>query len=42
VPGAGPVLPAIIVTQTLVELTGELVYIRLIPRLGNRNSVTAI
>lgn len=33
VPGAGPVLPAIIVTQTLVELTSELIYVRLIPRL---------
>lgn len=35
VPGAVPVLPAIIVTQTLVELIFELVYIRAIPRLGN-------
>ena len=34
VPGALPVLPAIIVAQTLVELIGELVYIRAIPRLG--------
>jgi ACR3 family arsenite efflux pump ArsB len=34
VPGAIPVLPAIIVTQTMVELIGELVYMRLIPRLG--------
>lgn len=34
VPGALPVLPAIIVTQTLVELISELVYIRAIPRLG--------
>ena len=34
VPGGIPVLPAIIVTQTLIELIGELVYIRLIPRLG--------
>ncbi|PHM53622.1 arsenic resistance protein [Xenorhabdus hominickii] len=34
VPGAIPVLPAIIVTQTLVELISELVYIRLIPKLG--------
>lgn len=30
VPGAIPVLPAIIVTQTLVELISELVYVRLI------------
>ncbi len=34
VPGAVPVLPAIIVTQTLVELMSELIYMRLIPRLG--------
>lgn len=34
VPGAVPVLPAVIVTQTLVELVAELVYIRLLPRLG--------
>lgn len=33
VPGALPVLPAIIVAQTLVELISELVYIRAIPRL---------
>ncbi len=32
VPGAVPILPAIIVTQTLVELMSELVYIRIIPR----------
>ncbi len=36
VPGAMPVLPAVIVTQTLVELTAELVYIRLIPKLRRR------
>jgi len=34
VPGAVPVLPAIIVTQTLVELVSELVYMRLVPKLG--------
>ncbi|WBU65597.1 arsenic resistance protein [Paracoccus aerodenitrificans] len=34
VPGAVPILPAIIVTQTLVELISELIYMRLIPRLG--------
>lgn len=34
VPGAIPVLPAIIVTQTLVELISELVYVRLIAKLG--------
>jgi ACR3 family arsenite transporter len=37
VPGAVPVLPAVIVTQTLVELVSELIYIRLIPRLGAPN-----
>ena len=34
VPGAVPLVPAIIVTQTLVELLAELIYIRLMPRLG--------
>ena len=34
VPGALPLLPAIIVTQTLVELVAELVYVRAIARLG--------
>ncbi|MBW0150514.1 MAG: arsenic resistance protein [Phenylobacterium sp.] len=34
VPDAVPVLPAIIVAQTLVELVSELVYVRAIPRLG--------
>ena len=34
VPNAMPLLPAIIVTQTLVELVSQLVYVRLIPRLG--------
>ena len=34
VPGAVPLLPAVIVTQTLVELLSELVYVRLMPRLG--------
>lgn len=38
VPGAIPVLPAIIVTQTLVELISELVYVRLVPRLGRADS----
>lgn len=38
VPGGVPLLPAIIVTQTLVELVSELVYIRLMPRLGSRSS----
>lgn len=34
VPGAIPLLPAVIVTQTLVELVASLVYIRVLPRLG--------
>lgn len=34
VPGAVPLLPAIIVTQTMVELVAELVYVRAIARLG--------
>jgi len=34
VPGAVPLLPAIIVTQTLVELVAELAYVRAIARLG--------
>ncbi|GJD72684.1 arsenic resistance protein [Methylobacterium sp. J-043] len=34
VPGAVPLLPAVIVTQTLIELLSELVYVRLVPRLG--------
>lgn len=39
VPGAIPVLPAIIITQTIVELISELVYIRLIPKLGGNKDV---
>lgn len=34
VPDAIPILPAIIVTQTLVELLAELAYVRLIAKLG--------
>lgn len=34
VPGAIPILPAVIVTQTLVELLSELIYIRLMPLVG--------
>ncbi len=34
VPGAVPLLPAIIVTQTLIELIASLIFIRAIPRLG--------
>ncbi len=33
VPGAVPVLPAVIVAQTLIEFVSMLIYIRLIPRL---------
>lgn len=36
VPGAIPVLPAVIVTQTLVELLAELIYVRIMPRFGSR------
>lgn len=35
VPGAIPVLPAIIVAQTMVELVASVIYMRLIPRLGS-------
>lgn len=41
VPGAVPILPAVIVTQTLVELIGELLYVRLIAKLGGTESRTA-
>lgn len=34
VPGAVPLLPAVIVTQTLVELASELLYVRFVPVLG--------
>ena len=33
-PGAAPILPAVIVAQTMVELVSELVYIRLFQRIG--------
>ncbi|MGY0161598.1 arsenic resistance protein [Edwardsiella tarda] len=39
IPGALPLLPAVIVSQTLVELLSELVYIRLLARLGRRAGV---
>lgn len=39
VPGAIPVLPAIVVTQTLVELISELIYMRLVPKLGGADPV---
>lgn len=35
IPGALPVLPAVIVTQTLIELVRELIYVRVLPRIGN-------
>lgn len=38
IPGALPVVPAIIVTQTLVELVATLVYIPLIPRISRGRS----
>ncbi|WP_028605636.1 arsenic resistance protein [Ottowia thiooxydans] len=38
VPGAVPILPAIIVAQTMVELVSELIYIRLIPKLGQAHA----
>lgn len=34
IPGAVPWVPAVIVTQTLVELISELVYVRVMPGLG--------
>ncbi|MDQ0608102.1 ACR3 family arsenite efflux pump ArsB [Variovorax sp. W1I1] len=36
IPGAVPWVPAVIVTQTLVELISELVYVKVAPRLGSR------
>ncbi len=39
VPGAVPMVPAIIVTQTLVELVSELVYVRFIAKFGGVNLV---
>lgn len=36
IPNAMPLLPAVIVTQTLVELVSQLLYIRIIGRLGGR------
>lgn len=41
VPGAVPLLPAIIVTQTLVELISELIYMRLIPKLGSSEPIAS-
>ncbi len=34
VPGASPVLPVVILTQTLVELVAELIYVRSISKMG--------
>jgi ACR3 family arsenite efflux pump ArsB len=39
VPGAVPVLPAIIVTQTLIELLSELAYVRFMPKVGKESEV---
>lgn len=36
IPGAVPLIPAVIVAQTLVELVSELVYVKLLPCLGRR------
>ncbi|GLK78113.1 hypothetical protein GCM10008171_33670 [Methylopila jiangsuensis] len=41
VPGGAPILPAVIVTQTIVELLSELAYIRLVPRLHPDRRVAA-
>ncbi|MEI7175015.1 bile acid:sodium symporter [Pectobacterium carotovorum] len=38
IPGALPLLPAVIVSQTLVELLSELIYIRVIPKLNARSA----
>ena len=38
VPGGVPVLPAVIVTQTIIELVSELLYVRWIPRLSMKLS----
>ena len=42
VPGALPLLPAIIVTQTLVELIAELVYVRALARLGRASGAASM
>lgn len=42
IPGAMPLLPAVIVTQTLVELVSETIYVRVIARLGNRPVVSDV
>jgi ACR3 family arsenite efflux pump ArsB len=40
IPGAVPVLPAVIVAQTLVELVSELLYVRFIGKLGPAQSLS--
>lgn len=40
IPGAMPLVPALIVTQTLVELMAELAYVRVMPKLGQPRSDT--
>jgi len=39
VPGAVPLLPAVIVAQTVVELVASLVYMRVMPRMGHREAL---
>ncbi|MEF2552324.1 arsenic resistance protein [Aurantimonas sp. A2-1-M11] len=41
VPGAVPLLPAVIVAQTVVELVASLAYMRIIPRMGRAEAATA-
>ena len=41
VPGATPLLPAVIVAQTVVELVASLAYMRLVPMLGREGIATA-
>ena len=41
VPGAIPLLPAIIVTQTLVELAAELVYVRWLAQFGRKRGLAS-
>ena len=40
VPSAMPLLPAVIVTQTLIELVSELIYVQLMPILGRPSTAT--
>jgi ACR3 family arsenite efflux pump ArsB len=42
VPGAIPILPAIIVTQTLVELAAELVYVRWLAQFGRKRELASM